>query len=105
MLIASCLHSAMSAYALEKYNTESAVISSILNTWREAGGFAVGYFQPSWISKVGVAGAFGTQAAILAAAAVVFLGSLFWLEHREAKMKKAARQQARYFVQDIENAA
>ncbi|RMZ86176.1 hypothetical protein DV737_g233, partial [Chaetothyriales sp. CBS 132003] len=57
---------AITAFALEKYPNQAAVVSAIINMWRTSGGFAVGYFQPSWITKNGVAAVFATQAAVVA---------------------------------------
>jgi hypothetical protein len=33
--------------------------------WRTCGGFAVGYFQPSWIARNGIALVFGIQAIVV----------------------------------------
>ncbi|RMZ83598.1 hypothetical protein DV738_g962, partial [Chaetothyriales sp. CBS 135597] len=57
---------AITAYALEKYPDQSTVVSAIINMWRTCGGFSVGYFQPSWIAKNGVAAVFATQAGVVA---------------------------------------
>ncbi|KIX94741.1 uncharacterized protein Z520_09431 [Fonsecaea multimorphosa CBS 102226] len=81
---------AITAFALEKYPTHSAVVSAIINMWRTCGGFAVGYFQPSWIAKDGVAAVFATQAAVVAVCAVILIGATIWLGRRAASSKTAA---------------
>ena len=55
----------ITSYALEKYPERSTLVSAIINGWRTAGGFSVGYFQPPWITKDGIAVVFGVQAAVL----------------------------------------
>ncbi|ETI19831.1 hypothetical protein G647_08845 [Cladophialophora carrionii CBS 160.54] len=78
---------AITAYVLEKYPQHSAVVSAIINMWRTCGGFAVGYFQPSWIERDGVAAVFATQAAVVAVCAVLLIGSTIWLGRRAARAK------------------
>ncbi len=80
---------AITAFVLEKYPQHSAVVSAIINMWRTCGGFAVGYFQPSWIKRDGVAAVFGTQAAVVAVCAVLLIGSTIWLGRRAARGKTA----------------
>ncbi|KIW86782.1 uncharacterized protein Z519_12568 [Cladophialophora bantiana CBS 173.52] len=81
---------AITAFALEKYPTHSAVVSAIINMWRTCGGFAVGYFQPSWISKDGVTAVFATQAAVVLVTAILLIGAAIWLGRRAANRKSAA---------------
>lgn len=81
---------AITAFALEKYPNQASVVSAIINMWRTCGGFAVGYFQPSWIAKDGVAAVFATQAAVVAVCVVLFIGPVIWLGRRAASKKTAA---------------
>ncbi|KIW21288.1 hypothetical protein PV08_01868 [Exophiala spinifera] len=81
---------AITAFALDKYPTHAAVVSAIINMWRTCGGFSVGYFQPSWITKDGLAAVFATQAAVVAVCAVLFIGPAIWLGRRAASRKTAA---------------
>ena len=85
--------SAITAFALEKYSKHSAVVAAILNMWRTAGGFSVGYFQPSWIKKDGVATVFAVQAAIVAFCIVLLITPVFHIGKREAKRKQEQKQQ------------
>ncbi|KAJ5587972.1 uncharacterized protein N7459_003737 [Penicillium hispanicum] len=62
---------AITAYALEKYPEQPAGVSAILNMWRTCGGFAVGYFQPTWIDRNGLGLVFGIQAAVVCVAIVL----------------------------------
>ncbi|EXJ61901.1 hypothetical protein A1O7_02332 [Cladophialophora yegresii CBS 114405] len=78
---------AITAYVLEKHPQHSAVVSAIINMWRTCGGFAVGYFQPSWIQRDGIAAVFATQAAVVAVCAVLLIGSTIWLGRRTARGK------------------
>ena len=55
--------------------------------WRTCGGFAVGYFQPSWIAKDGVAAVFATQAAVVGVCVVLLIGPAIWLGRRAARGK------------------
>lgn len=77
--------SAITAFALEKYSTHSSVVSAIINMWRTCGGFAVSYFQASWIHKDGVVAVFATQAAIVGVSAVLLVGTVIWMGKKEAK--------------------
>lgn len=52
--------------------------------WRTCGGFAVGYFQPAWIALDGVGVVFGVQAAVVTAAAVLFITPVILLGRRRA---------------------
>lgn len=70
---------AIIAFALEKYPDQSTVVSAIINMWRTCGGFAVGYFQPSWIERDGIAAVFATQAGLVAFCAVVLISPVIWL--------------------------
>ncbi|KIX06274.1 uncharacterized protein Z518_04249 [Rhinocladiella mackenziei CBS 650.93] len=81
---------AITAFALEKYPDQASVVSAIINMWRTCGGFSVGYFQPSWIAKDGVAAVFATQAAVVGVCVVLLIGPAIWLGRREAKAKSAA---------------
>lgn len=64
---------AISTYALDCYPTRSGEVANYLNFARVGGGFAVGYFQQSWGSRVGYDVSFGTQAAIVVCAIVVLV--------------------------------
>lgn len=70
--------------------------------WRTAGGFSVGYFQPSWIKKDGVATVFAVQAAIVALCIVLLITPVFYIGKREAKRKLEQQQQQ---VEEGEEAA
>lgn len=61
---------AVTAYTLDAYPTAPAELGGWVNFSRTFGGFSVGYFQSPWAAKVGPDGSFGTQAAIVAVAAV-----------------------------------
>lgn len=61
---------AVTAYAVDSYPTVPAELSGWLNFSRTIGGFAVGYFQQPWSNLVGADASFGTQAAIVAVAAI-----------------------------------
>lgn len=73
---------AITAFALEKYPSAATVVSAIINMWRTCGGFAVGYFQPAWIARSGVAVVFGVQAAVVAGAVVMFVAPVIWMARR-----------------------
>ncbi|KAJ4152098.1 hypothetical protein NW765_017607 [Fusarium oxysporum] len=62
---------AISTYAADCYPEVAAEVSGWINFARAIGGFSVGYFQESWGRKVGYDGSFGTQAAIVAFAAML----------------------------------
>lgn len=79
------IYSAVTAFALEKYPNHSFVVSAIINMWRTCGGFAVGYFQPSWIAKNGAAAVFGTQAVIVAACIVIFVTPVIVMGRKKVK--------------------
>ena len=66
---------AVTAYALDAYPAAASELGGWITFARTFGGFSVGYFQSPWLDKVGADGSFGTQAAIVAVAAVpvVFL--------------------------------
>jgi hypothetical protein len=84
------LNSAISAYALEKYPEQSTCVSAILNMWRTCGGFAVGYFQPAWIERNGLALVFGIQAAVVCAAIVLTITPVFlWERKRRMQVQEA----------------
>ncbi|KAL4983010.1 major facilitator superfamily domain-containing protein [Aspergillus falconensis] len=75
MVVAGMIASTVSitSYALEKYPDQSTVVSAIINAWRTASGFSVGYFQPAWIAKNGLAAVFATQAGVVVVVAVLVL--------------------------------
>ncbi|KAK5189460.1 hypothetical protein LTR96_010136 [Exophiala xenobiotica] len=85
---------AITAFALEKYPNQAAVVSAIINMWRTCGGFAVGYFQPSWIARDGVAAVFGTQAAVVAVCVILLIGSAILLGRRAAQRNMTAAPSA-----------
>ena len=69
------------------------MVAAILNMWRTAGGFSVGYFQGSWIYKDGVATVFAVQAAMVALCIVLLITPVFYIGKREAKRKQRQQQQ------------
>lgn len=86
---------AVTAFALEKYPEHASVIAAILNMWRTCGGFAVGYFQPSWIAKNGAAAVYATQAAIVAVCVVVLITPVILMGRKEAiKMEEMERRRS-----------
>jgi nitrate reductase gamma subunit len=93
-LLTSLSFRAITAFALEKYPNQAAVVSAIINMWRTCGGFAVGYFQPSWIARDGVAAVFGTQAAVVAVCVILLIGSAILLGRRAAQRNMTAAPSA-----------
>ncbi|EDP50798.1 MFS transporter, putative [Aspergillus fumigatus A1163] len=75
----------ITAYNLEKYPDQSTVVSAIINAWRTASGFSVGYFQPSWIAKDGTAAVFGTQVAVVVAVLILTITPVIVIEGRKVK--------------------
>ncbi|PKX92340.1 putative MFS transporter [Aspergillus novofumigatus IBT 16806] len=75
----------ITAYNLEKYPDQSTVVSAIINAWRTASGFSVGYFQPSWIAKDGTAAVFGTQVAVVVAVLILTITPVIVIEGRKPK--------------------
>ncbi|KAF4548075.1 Polyamine transporter-like protein 1 [Elsinoe fawcettii] len=61
---------AATAYTIDSYPSVPAELGGWLNFSRTLGGFSVGYFQSPWVAAVGAGASFGTQAAIVAFAAV-----------------------------------
>lgn len=61
------------AYGLDSYPTIPAELGGWLNVARTIGGFSIGYFQQPWVEAVGADASFGTQAAVVACAAVPVL--------------------------------
>lgn len=57
-------------------------MSAILNMWRTCGGFAVGYFQPTWIERNGLGLVFGIQAAVVCVAIVLTITPVLVMERR-----------------------
>ncbi|KAL3457189.1 polyamine transporter [Aspergillus heterothallicus] len=90
MVVAGMIASTVSitAYALEKYPDQATVVSAIINGWRTASGFSVGYFQPSWIARNGVAAVFGTQTAVVVAVLLLTVTPVIVVEGRKAKRAK-----------------
>jgi MFS family permease len=82
---------ASTAFALEKYPEHASKVAAILNMWRTCGGFAVGYFQPSWIARNGAAVVYAVQAAIVAVSVVGLVGSVISMGRIEARRKMRAR--------------
>lgn len=62
MLVAT---TALSAYILDCFPHHAALASSLLNFWRNTGGFSVTYFEAKWVMRNGPAVTFGCQAAII----------------------------------------
>ncbi|RAH47325.1 putative MFS transporter [Aspergillus brunneoviolaceus CBS 621.78] len=77
----------ITAYELEKYPEQSTVVSAIINTWRTASGFSVGYFQPAWIQRDGIAAVFGTQAAVVVANIILTITPVIVMRRREIAPK------------------
>ncbi|KAH7016731.1 major facilitator superfamily domain-containing protein [Ilyonectria destructans] len=74
----------VTAYALDSYPNAPAELSCWLNFARTAGGFAVGYFQQPWLERVGADASFGTQAGIVAFAAIpVVLAHIYGASMRQ----------------------
>ncbi|PYI32135.1 polyamine transporter [Aspergillus indologenus CBS 114.80] len=89
MVVAGMVASTVSitSYALEKYPEQSTVVSAIINAWRTASGFSVGYFQPAWIQRDGVAAVFGTQAAVVVANMILTITPVIVMGRRKAARK------------------
>ncbi|KAL2871901.1 putative MFS transporter [Aspergillus lucknowensis] len=87
MVVGGMISSTVSitAYALEKYPDQSTVVSAIINGWRTASGFSVGYFQPSWIVRNGFAAVFATQAAVVVTVLVLTITPVIVIEGRKAR--------------------
>ncbi|KAL3471135.1 major facilitator superfamily domain-containing protein [Aspergillus californicus] len=87
MVVAGMISSTVSitAYALEKYPDQSTVVSAIINAWRTASGFSVGYFQPAWIARNGLAAVFATQAAVVLVVLVLTITPVIVIEGKRAK--------------------
>lgn len=79
----------ITAYNLEKYPDHSTVVSAIINAWRTASGFSVGYFQPAWITRNGISAVFGTQVAVVVAVLILTITPVIIIEGREAKAQVA----------------
>ncbi|RAL07121.1 putative MFS transporter [Aspergillus homomorphus CBS 101889] len=77
----------ITAYALEKYPEQSTVVSAIINAWRTASGFSVGYFQPSWIERDGIAAVFGTQAAVVVVNMILTITPVIVMERCKYRQK------------------
>ncbi|KAL4951573.1 major facilitator superfamily domain-containing protein [Aspergillus filifer] len=87
MVVAGMIASTVSitSYALEKYPSQSTVVSAIINAWRTASGFSVGYFQPAWIARNGVAAVFATQAGVVVTVLILTITPVIVLEGRRGK--------------------
>lgn len=79
------INRSITAYALEKYPDQSTVVSAIINAWRTASGFAVGYFQPAWIARNGIAAVFGTQIAVVVAVLIITITPVIVDEKKKAR--------------------
>ena len=82
-----CLYRSITSYALDKYPDQSTVVSAIINGWRTASGFSVGYFQPTWIAKNGLAAVFATQAGVVVAVLVLTITPVIAIEGKRARAK------------------
>jgi hypothetical protein len=80
-----CLYRSITSYALDKYPDQSTVVSAIINGWRTASGFSVGYFQPTWIAKNGLAAVFATQAGVVVAVLVLTITPVIVIEGKRAR--------------------
>ncbi|KAL4756149.1 putative MFS transporter [Aspergillus foveolatus] len=89
MVVAGMIASTVSitSFALDKYPDQSTVVSAIINGWRTASGFSVGYFQPTWIAKNGLAAVFATQAGVVVAVLVLTITPVIVIEGRRARAK------------------
>ncbi|CBF82176.1 hypothetical protein AN5284.2 [Aspergillus nidulans FGSC A4] len=87
MVVAGMIASTVSitSYALDKYPDQSTVVSAIINGWRTASGFSVGYFQPTWIAKNGLAAVFATQAGVVVAVLVLTITPVIVIEGKRAR--------------------
>ena len=57
--------------------------------WRTCGGFAVGYFQPSWIARNGLGLVFGIQAIVVSASVVLCIVPVLVKERRKSVVTAA----------------
>ncbi|BDD60329.1 hypothetical protein MAP00_005467 [Monascus purpureus] len=78
---------AITLHVIENYPDQSTLVSAIINGWRTAGGFSVGYFQPPWIAKDGTAVVFGVQAAVLVGMLILTVSPMIFLGRRKAKLQ------------------
>ncbi|KAL6234754.1 hypothetical protein BDW75DRAFT_240776 [Aspergillus navahoensis] len=81
MVVAGMIASTVSitSYALENYPDQSTVVSAIINGWQTASGFSVGYFQPAWTAKNGLA--------LVVAILVLAITPVIVVEGRRARAK------------------
>lgn len=57
--------------------------------WRTCGGFAVGYFQPSWIARNGLGLVFGIQAIVVSVSVVLCIVPVLVKERRKSAVTAA----------------
>jgi len=57
--------------------------------WRTCGGFAVGYFQPSWIVRNGLGLVFGIQAIVVSVSVVLCIVPVLVKERRKSAVTAA----------------
>jgi hypothetical protein len=57
--------------------------------WRTCGGFAVGYFQPSWIARNGLGLVFGIQAIVVSVSVVLCIVPVLIKERRKSVVTAA----------------
>ena len=69
---------AVTAYALDSYPTVPAELGGWITFARTTGGFSIGFFQQPWLAAVGADASFGTQAAVVAVAAIPVLLLTFY---------------------------
>ncbi|KAF7590646.1 hypothetical protein BBP40_002598 [Aspergillus hancockii] len=81
-----CQHSVSPSQhiSLRSTPTSQLWLSAIINAWRTAGGFSIGYFQPSWIAKISTSAVIGTQVAIVVAVLILTITPVIIIEGRKA---------------------
>jgi hypothetical protein len=84
--------SAVSAYLLDSFPKDAALVSGILNFWRTTGGFCVSYFQLKWVARNGAAVSFGCQAAILGASFLTIIVVQVWGKKWRSKGRVSSTQ-------------
>lgn len=64
---------AINAYVLDSYPEAPGEVSAWINAGRTVGGFIITYFEIEWATAEGTAKSLGIQAAVVAAAVLVFV--------------------------------
>lgn len=80
---------AINAYVLDSYPEAPGEVSAWINAGRTVGGFVITYFEVVWAESAGTQNSLGIQAAIVAAAVLVFVVPLqFWGKVMRARQGK-----------------